>query len=178
MHATQLLPHEAELLGRERAFACICATTERDLGDGLPDLSSLRSANTRLCIGIDSHVITDPFDDLRALETHERLRIRKRITFAPNGGISPAEQLWKEGSIEGANACGFLDAGGELVVRRDHPTLACSSKTTCSTRSCSAADRRPSRAWCRVSSETATIFFERVQIFLAEAIFHSFFQGA
>jgi formiminoglutamate deiminase len=124
VHATQLLPHEAELLGRAHAFACVCATTERDLGDGLPDLTSLRSSGTRLCIGIDSHVITDPFDDMRALETHERLRIRKRITFTPSGGISPAEQLWKEGSLEGANACGFSNAGGELVIPRDHPTLA------------------------------------------------------
>ena len=37
VHATHLLPHEAKLLGGARAFACICATTERDLGDGLPD---------------------------------------------------------------------------------------------------------------------------------------------
>jgi formimidoylglutamate deiminase len=124
VHATQLLPNEAELLGRERAFVCICATTERDLGDGLPDLGSLRAFQTRLCVGIDSHVVTDPFDDVRALETHERLRTRKRITFTPQGGISPAQQLWKEGSIEGAQACGFSDAGGELVIRRDHPTLA------------------------------------------------------
>lgn len=124
VHATQLLPHEAQLLGTERAFACVCATTERDLGDGLPDLSSLRAFRTRLCTGIDSHVITDPFDDLRALETHERLRIRKRITFTPDNGISPAQQLWTDGSTEGAIACGFSDAGADVVISRDHPTLA------------------------------------------------------
>lgn len=124
VHATQLLPNEAELLGRSQAFACICATTERDLGDGLPDLGSLRAHGARLCIGIDSHVVTDPFDDLRALETHERLRTRKRITFSPADGTSPAKQLWNEGSAEGAAACGFADAGGEIVISRKHPTLA------------------------------------------------------
>ena len=31
------------LLGAARAFACVCATTERDLGDGLPDLGALRA---------------------------------------------------------------------------------------------------------------------------------------
>jgi cytosine/adenosine deaminase-related metal-dependent hydrolase len=123
VHATQLLPNEAEMIGRARAFACICATTERDLGDGLPDLGSLRASGTRLCIGIDSHVVTDPFDDMRALETHERLRTRKRITFTPREG-SPAEELWRDGSSEGAAACGFADAGGEIVISRDHPTLA------------------------------------------------------
>jgi formimidoylglutamate deiminase len=123
VHCTNLLPHEAKLLGDARAFACICATTERDLGDGLPDLGSLRAAGARLCTGIDSHVITDPFDDLRALETHERLRTRSRVTFSP-ADRTPAEQLWREGSVEGAIACGFEDAGSEITIRRDHPALA------------------------------------------------------
>jgi formiminoglutamate deiminase len=123
VHATHLETHEARLLGEARGFACICPTTERDLGDGLPDLGSLRAAGARLCTGIDSHVITDPFDDLRALETHERLRTKKRVTFAPASG-TPAEQLWQEGSRHGALACGFDDAEGpRIVLDRTHPTL-------------------------------------------------------
>jgi formimidoylglutamate deiminase len=123
VHATHLLPHEAAMLGAARSFACICATTERDLGDGLPDLTSLRQAGARLCTGVDSHVLVDPIEDLRALETHERLRTRSRVTFHPGAG-TPADELWREGSLEGAAACGFGDAGGEVVVRRDHPALA------------------------------------------------------
>jgi formiminoglutamate deiminase len=123
VHCTNIEPHEAKLLGGAHAFACVCATTERDLGDGLPDLGSLRSEGVRLCTGIDSHVITDPFDDLRALETHERLRTRKRVTFSPQHG-TPAERLWREGSVEGAAACGFSDAGGEVVLDRQHRALA------------------------------------------------------
>jgi cytosine/adenosine deaminase-related metal-dependent hydrolase len=123
VHATHLLAHEARLLGAARSFACVCATTERDLGDGLPDLTALRAAGARLCTGVDSHVIVDPIEDLRALETHERLRTRSRVTFRPAAG-TPAEQLWREGSLEGAAACGFEDAGGHVVVRRDHPALA------------------------------------------------------
>jgi formiminoglutamate deiminase len=122
VHATHLEPSEARLLGEARGFACVCATTERDLGDGLPDLGSLRAAGARLCTGIDSHVVTDPIDDLRALETHERLRTQKRVTFEPARG-TPAEQLWREGSIEGAIACGFEDAGAEIAIDRRHPTL-------------------------------------------------------
>jgi formiminoglutamate deiminase len=123
VHATNLLPHEARLLGEARAFACVCPTTERDLGDGLPDLTALRAAGARLCIGVDSHAIVDPIDDLRSLETHERLRTRTRVTFRPATG-TPAEQLWREGSLETAAACGFTDAGGHLVIARDHPSLA------------------------------------------------------
>jgi formiminoglutamate deiminase len=123
VHCTNVTPHEAAILGAARAFACICATTERDLGDGLPNLGALRQAGVRLCTGIDSHVITDPFDDLRALETQERLRTRTRVTFTPEGR-TPAEELWREGSLEGCAACGFTDAGGDVVIARDHPTLA------------------------------------------------------
>jgi formimidoylglutamate deiminase len=122
VHATHLEPHEAGLLGGARGFACICATTERDLGDGLPDIGSLRKAGARLCIGIDSHVITDPIDDLRALETHERLRTETRVTWQPAEGTL-AETLWREGSSETAAACGFADAGGEVVIERNHPLL-------------------------------------------------------
>ena len=125
VHATQLEEREARMLGEARAFACICPTTERDLGDGLPDLGALRAAGARLCTGIDSHVITDPIDDLRGLETHERLRTRKRVTFAASSpNETPAEELWRSGSSEGAIACGFTDAGGEITIRRDHPILA------------------------------------------------------
>ena len=122
VHATHLAERETGMLGRARAFACVCATTEADLGDGLPDLGALRRAGARLCTGIDSHVVTDPFSELRALETLERLRSGTRVTFAPRVG-TPAEALWGAGSIEGAVACGFADPGGTLRIRRDHPAL-------------------------------------------------------
>ncbi len=124
VHATNLAPHEPALLAAAAAFACICPTTERDLGDGLPDLGALRAAGVRLCTGVDSHVLVDPIEDLRALETHERLRTRKRVTFeAPHPSRSPAEELWRSGSLEGAAACGFAGAGGEIAIRPDEPCL-------------------------------------------------------
>ncbi len=129
VHATNLAPHEAALLGGSSAFACICPTTERDLGDGLADLAGLASAGVRLCTGVDSHVLVDPIEDLRSLETQERLRTRSRVTPAwqgREGGAldpSPAAALWQAGSTVGARACGFEDAGGQVVIRQDHPSL-------------------------------------------------------
>ncbi|MBS2013735.1 MAG: formimidoylglutamate deiminase [Deltaproteobacteria bacterium] len=122
VHATHFDVNEAQLFGRAKAFACVCATTESDLGDGLPDLVAMRAAGARLCTGIDSHVITDPIADLRALETLARLRTQTRVTFAPATG-TPAEALWRSGSIEGALACGFETEGRTLRIRRDHPSL-------------------------------------------------------
>jgi formiminoglutamate deiminase len=122
VHGTHLLPSEAELLGRARSFLCVCATTEADLGDGLPDLGAARAAGARLCTGIDSHVVTDAVSDLRALETLARLRTGTRVTF-DGGRATPAEALWRAGSIDGALACGFSDAGGTLRIARDHEGL-------------------------------------------------------
>ena len=52
------------------------------------------------------------------------IKYSPRITFSPEDGGTPAEQLWREASLEGAIACGFEDAGGTIELRRDHPALA------------------------------------------------------
>jgi len=124
VHATHLAPHEATLLGATRAFACLCPTTERDLGDGLPDVGALAAAGARFCVGIDSHVTTQPLEDLRGIELGERLRTGKRVVFHSELGVSPAASLWRIGSTEGAAACGFADAGGEVRISTHHPDLA------------------------------------------------------
>ncbi len=122
VHATQLSQHEVQLLGQAHAFACLCPTTERDLGDGIADITALRVAGVRLCNGIDSHIVTDPIEEIRSLETHERLRTHTRVTFT-NEGRTPAESLWLEGSTNGSMACGFSDDGGEIAINAAHESL-------------------------------------------------------
>lgn len=122
VHATHLTPHEPALLGAARAFVCLCPTTERDLGDGLPDVTALREAGARLCAGVDSHVVTHPLEDLRCIDLGERLRTGKRVTLRTSGR-TPAEELWRIGSTEGAAALGFEDAGGVVSVDRGAPEL-------------------------------------------------------
>jgi formimidoylglutamate deiminase len=123
VHATHLAPHEPAILGRAGAFVCLCPTTERDLGDGLPDVGALRAAGVRLCAGIDSHVMTHPLEELRAIDLGERLRTGRRVTLRPDHG-SPAEELWRIGSELGAHACGFADAGGTIAIDASAPELA------------------------------------------------------
>lgn len=122
VHATHLAPHEPALLGNARAFACLCPTTERDLGDGLPDLGALFNAGARLCAGIDSHVVTHPLEDLRSIDLGERLRTGRRVPLRPVNR-TPAEELWTIGSIEGAVACGFADEGGSITASLRAPEL-------------------------------------------------------
>jgi formiminoglutamate deiminase len=117
VHATHLTAAEAEMLGQARALVCLCPTTERDLGDGLPDVTALVRAGARLTAGVDSHVLTSALEDLRCIELGERLRTRRRNVLG-NEDSSAAEVLWRAGSQHGAVACGFDDAGGTVRIDR------------------------------------------------------------
>jgi formiminoglutamate deiminase len=119
VHATHIQPSEARLLGNARAFVCLCPTTERDLGDGLADVGTLVAERVRLCLGVDSYVMSDPFEEMRGVALGERLRTGRR--FGP--WDAPAEALWQYASTEGAAALGFSDAGGALEIDHAAPEL-------------------------------------------------------
>ena len=119
VHATHITPSEARLLGNARAFVCLCPTTERDLGDGLADVGTLVTERVRLCLGVDSYVMSDPFEEMRGVALGERLRTGRR--FGP--WAAPAEALWQCASTEGAAALGFADAGGFLAIDEGAPSL-------------------------------------------------------
>ncbi len=131
VHATHLAPGDAERLGKAGAGACICPTTERNLGDGLPNLIDLRAAGVSLSIGTDSHVRIDPFAELRMLEDGERLRTRSRNVLADGPGGSVAPALFEAATGGGARAAGLPGWGiqkgsrADLVsLRIDDPSLA------------------------------------------------------
>jgi formiminoglutamate deiminase len=104
VHSTHVTAADRRLLGASRATACICPTTERSLGDGLVELAELLEANVAIAVGTDAHVTIDPFEELRALEGHERLRTLRR------GAMSPAAQL-EAATFLGHRALGRRDAG-------------------------------------------------------------------
>ena len=83
VHATHLVDDDVARLARSGARACFCPTTERDLGDGIGPASALTDAGVALCLGSDSHAVIDPFEEMRALEMHERLHARVRGRFTP-----------------------------------------------------------------------------------------------
>lgn len=83
VHLTHLDPHEVAAVGAAGATACLCPSTESNLGDGVPDLEGLLSGGARLAIGSDSQAHIDPFLELRMLEYNERLRRGVRHVFDP-----------------------------------------------------------------------------------------------
>lgn len=99
VHATHLAPGDVNLLASMRSRCCICATTERDLADGIGPTAALRDADVALCLGSDSHAMIDPFEEMRAIEMDERLASGQR-------GIHQATQL-----LEAATATGYASIG-------------------------------------------------------------------
>lgn len=90
VHATHLSSAEVRRFGAARAFACICRTTERDLGDGFPDVSGLVRAGARIVTGTDSHASSCPFEEARAVELDERPRTRSRTVALDADGLLSA----------------------------------------------------------------------------------------
>ena len=100
VHATHLRVGDVELLGDSGSTVCFCPTTERDLADGIGPARALADARARLAIGSDQHAVVDPFDELRALEGHERLVTGSR------GAFTPAELL-NAATVDGYRSLGW-----------------------------------------------------------------------
>lgn len=105
VHATHLNPGDIKMLGDSGTGVCYCATTERDLADGIGPSAALHGAGSLLCVGSDSHAVIDLFEEARGLELHERLRSGSR------GSLSP-EDLAGAATVNGAAALGL--PGGRL----------------------------------------------------------------
>ena len=78
VHATHLTDDDIALLGESRTHVCFCPTTERDLADGIGPARRLHDAGAVLTLGSDSHAVIDLFEEMRAVEMHERLATQQR----------------------------------------------------------------------------------------------------
>ena len=104
VHATHVDAGDLNLLGGCQSFACICPTTERDLGDGLAPSQALAAAGCTLTLGSDSHAVVDMLEEARGVEYAERLARRSRGHFT-------AEALLRAATCDGHTSLGWPDAG-------------------------------------------------------------------
>ena len=118
IHATHLTAHDIALLSAGRASVCFCPTTERDLADGIGPAAELWQAGVRLAVGSDSHAVIDPFEEMRAIEMHERLSSHER-------GVFEAEDLLAAAATSGYEAIGW--AGGGRIATGAPADLVCVS---------------------------------------------------
>jgi formiminoglutamate deiminase len=105
VHATHLTESDVALLGSQGTYACLCPTTERDLADGIGPSRALFEAGSKLTLGSDSHAVVDLFEEMRAVETDERLATRRR-------GHWSAQELLAAATGHGHASLGFSDAAG------------------------------------------------------------------
>ncbi len=115
VHATHANGAELDLLRASGAAICVCPTTEADLGDGFLPAGRVRHRGIPLCIGSDSNVRIDPFEELRELEGIARRQEGRRGVFA-------TEELWEIGGANGALALG-IDAWDDVEVDLAHASL-------------------------------------------------------
>ena len=115
VHATHAEGPELDLIADSGARVCICPTTEANLGDGFAPVEQLCERGIGICIGSDSNVRIDPFEELRELEGIARRRTGRRNVVSPDALLS-------FGADEGAASLG-LEAWPEIEVDLGHASL-------------------------------------------------------
>ncbi len=123
VHATHLTDDDITAIGSSRSRVCYCATTERDLADGIGPAHELAGAGATLCAGSDSHAVIDMFEEARGMEMHTRLATGRRGNFAPG-------ELMASVTADGSASLGFPAGGLQVgspadfvVVDTDSPRL-------------------------------------------------------
>lgn len=100
VHATHLTDGDIRLLGEARTSICLCPTTERDLGDGIGPALELVESGCSLSLGSDSHAVVDLFEEARAVELDDRLRLGLR-------GIHDPKALLRAATTGGGSSLGW-----------------------------------------------------------------------
>jgi len=115
VHATHADGHELDLLAQAGARICACPTTEANLGDGFLPVERVLHRGIGLCIGSDSNVRIDPFEELRELDGIARRQSGRRDVF-------DTETLLEIGSEGGAAALGLAEWPA-VEIDLSHPQL-------------------------------------------------------
>ena len=105
IHCTQMLPHETEALARTGAVAGLCPLTEASLGDGVFDALRWSGTGGAMAIGSDSNIRISLAEELRQLDTSQRLRDHSRAALA-TPRRSTGRRLMEDVAFGGARAAG------------------------------------------------------------------------
>ena len=115
VHATHADGAELDLLAQSGTTVCACPTTEADLADGFLPAARIEHRRIPLCIGSDSNVRIDPFEELREVEGIARRQTGTR-------GVFSTERLLCFGADEGGRSLG-LESWPDIEVDLAHHSL-------------------------------------------------------
>lgn len=82
IHCTQMTPAETTALAKSGAVAGLCPLTEASLGDGIFDGVRWMAAGGAISVGSDSNIRISLAEELRMLDTSQRLRDHTRAALA------------------------------------------------------------------------------------------------
>lgn len=105
IHLTQMTVDETRALARTGAVAGLCPLTEASLGDGIFDGVTWTEAGGALALGSDSNIRITLAEELRQLDTSQRLRDHSRAALA-TADRSTGRRLLEDAAIGGGAASG------------------------------------------------------------------------
>lgn len=105
IHLTQMTSAETLALSPTGAIAGLCPLTEASLGDGIFDGLRWLGAGGALALGSDSNIRISLAEELRQLDTSQRLRDHSRAALA-TADQSTGRRLWQAAVAGGAKAAG------------------------------------------------------------------------
>jgi len=119
IHATHINEHECRAMAKSGAVAGLCPTTEANLGDGIFPLKDYLDQGGHIAIGSDSHISTNPVEELRWLDYGQRLIHQRRNMSATADCPHTGERLYRACLNGGARASGFENGVLETGKRAD-----------------------------------------------------------
>lgn len=105
IHCTQMQPHETENLARTGAVAGLCPLTEASLGDGIFDGVRWFNSGGAISFGSDSNIRISLAEEIRQLDTTQRLRDNTRAALA-TPELSTGRRIFEASAKGGAQAAG------------------------------------------------------------------------
>ena len=137
IHCTQMTPTETMQLAKTGCIAGLCPLTEASLGDGIFDAVRWTQNGGAFSIGSDSNIRISLAEELRQLDTSQRLRDHSRASLA-TPDRSTGRRLMEDSAKGGVQAAGRgrgVIAPGEwadlLALDTDHIDLAGLLPDTC-----------------------------------------------
>lgn len=105
IHLTQMQPHETVALARSGVVAGLCPLTEASLGDGIFDGLRWMESGGAISLGSDSNIRISLAEEMRQLDTTQRLRDHSRAALATQER-STGRRLLEAAAAGGARAAG------------------------------------------------------------------------
>lgn len=105
IHCTQMQPYETENLARTGAVAGLCPLTEASLGDGIFDGVRWFNSGGAISFGSDSNIRISLAEEIRQLDTTQRLRDNTRAALA-TPKLSTGRRVFEASAMGGAQAAG------------------------------------------------------------------------